>query len=368
MLETEQNEANKTLKQPFYTTLFNRYIFVDKDGNIDEDFIRLAKKQQNLTFDTRYLDPAFKDHLTTLTPFKEITFFDNYPDFSDSELFTDVELNYEALLGRILSTYMDGLRQLDTSGNYLVLCSNGSDSRILTGCLARLRDEEGFNLDNFIFHCWGRAEKDSFLQMMHEKKIKNYTIMDDNGPDPYKLAPLDFCTYGFNDFSMGMKFWDEHPPKKYCLLSGNNASMFDKTFEYFLHSRSWFDTRDESVYRMKQIFNDLFFPNMQKKLIALLASVPRKYKGIKDSRLQRDKLRTDLVFKLGLGNIPMQKTLIHFNLNDDIKKQWQQRYENSLFYKEYGVKLNFNKVLKEWWRFDNCLFCFACTTYEKIFA
>ena len=172
--------AVKKENQPLYKQLFNKSMFIDEFNNIDIDFIKLAKKQSNLTFNKAYLDPKFNQSYTLLTPFFEIKRYDNFvnPTVCPHETLCN-GFDYNSLLKNILKIYKNVLRKtLNPKKQYLCICSAGSDSRILCGLLAQLRDEEGVTLDNIIFHCWGNTEKDSFLQIMKRLRFSNISVLD----------------------------------------------------------------------------------------------------------------------------------------------------------------------------------------------
>lgn len=354
------------MDKPYYKSLFNRCLFIDEDYNIDTNFIRLAKKQHKLTFDMIYLDPNFRQSGTILTPFKEIKLYDNFfvPDasLSISQAFT-----YQDLLKYILNTYKNVLRRIDPKKKYLCSCSAWSDSRILCALLAQLRDEEGYNWDNIIFHCWGRPESESFLELMKRVRFKNLSILDDTVDDAFDVG-TDEIPVNFYPYDGQMKFWGKYNQSEYTLISTAEGEAFQYSFASWIHRCGYFSNRGEQINILSNMFNDAFFPLLSKDMISIVLSIPDKFKGIKDVRINRDKLRTDLCELLGVVDIPMPKSYYNFNLSYDRKKLMIYLYEKSKFKKDYNINLNFDKVFKYCNTFEAKVWGFAVTVYERIFG
>lgn len=342
-----------------YRNTFNRCIFIDKDQNISNDFVSLARSQNILTFDRRYLDPQFRE--TIQTPFKEIERYDNFIDFHERER------SYDYILNEILDTYKSILRRINPNEKYLFACSSGSDSRIIAALLAQLRDEEGYNFDNVLFHCWGKAEKDSFLELMRRCHWKNISILDDSVSDPYDAGVPDISVDGWYSYNLQLKFWGTINPKDYILLSGAEGETLLRTFDQWKHSHGYFSNRGESVHKLANIFKDIFFPYLQKEMLSITMSIPSHIKNVHDNRMGRDKIRTDLCKMLGVHDIPIQNFYYNFNFSNDRKKLMLDLYHKSKFKKEFNIKINSDELFKSPHNFSAKVWGFAVTIYENLF-
>lgn len=345
--------------------IVRRCIFADDYGNIDFDFVTLAKIQPKLTFDERYLDPRFRQ--TTETPFKEIRLLTHHVPVNVE----NPESQYEKLRKELLETYKNILRQLQPDQKYLCCASAGSDTRILCALLAQLRDEEGLSLDNILFHCWGRPELESFRLLMDRLGLKNISVLDDRRPDTFDVGTDEYSTQGWYGYDGQMNFWGEKiNPKEYILMGGAGGDVCFYPSLNWWHQNLYFSKRGESISHLCKIFKDIFFPLFEQEMLAAIASIPTKFKLEKDPRINREKLRTDLCFDLGMGDIPMPapNPRYLFNLSNERKQLMRDLYEKSKFKKEYKIAINYDKVFAEYGCYDAKLWCFACTVYEKIFS
>ena len=276
---------------------------------------------------------------------------------------------FSKILDYYISAYKDVLRGLDKNEKYLFSCSNGSDSRIIISLLAQLRDEEGYSFDNILFHCWGRPEKDSFLQLMRRFKFDNISILDDAKEDAYSICSSDICVEGFYPYDIMMKFWGEKiNPQEYILLSGAEGETLLRTFTEWVHSHGYFSSRGDAVHILAAQFKDIFFPYLTKELLKISMLIPKNLKNIKDTRLSRDKLRTDICEKLGTADIPMQSSHYNFNFSAYNKKTMMDKYLASQFYKDFKFSLNPDELFTSNSSFSAKMWAFATTVYERIFA
>lgn len=350
--------------RPSTKEYFNRCCFSDNVGNLSVDFIEFAKAQSELTFDTRYLDHGFRDW--DETPFKEIKFVNpiNYVgyDYTDIIEFTG---SYDELLEVILQRIKFVLLKLDPLKNYLFSHSSGSDSRIISGVMFQLK-KEGMNFDNVLFHCWGKSEQNGFMQIMKKCGWENISIHDDSVQDAYNVGIPDFCTDGWNPYTSQMKFWGNINPSEYVLLSGAEGETFIKTYQDWVHNRGFFLERGESIHRLGRIFRGVFFPFLTHDMLSLTMSIPKRLKSIPDGRLNRDKLRTDLVEKLGLLNIPVDMARYNFNFSEGRKREMISLYNKSRFKRDFDVEIDFDDLFKNCNGWNSKCWSFAVTVYEQI--
>ena len=277
--------------------------------------------------------------------------------------------HYDKILDYYISAYKDVLRGLDKNEKYLFSCSNGSDSRIIISLLAQLRDEEGYSFDNILFRCWGSPEKDSFLQLMKRFKFDNISIVDDAREDPYDICSSDICVEGFYSYGIMRNFWGKDiNPQEYILLSGAEGATLVLTFTEWVHSHGYYSSRGDAVHTLASIFKDIFFPYLTKNLLSIAMSIPPKYKNIKDTRISRDKLRTDICEKLGVVDIPMQKADYRCNISTNTQKIMMNKYTASRFYKDFNITIDPGELSTSPGSFSSKMWAFATTVYERIFA
>lgn len=345
---------------------FNRCRFVDNMGNLSDSFIDLARNQPSLTFNQKYLNPGFKDR--TETPFEEITLADpaNYAAKFDFARQHEFQGDYDSYLGLILERLRSVLLTLDPSEKYLCSHSSGSDSRIVSGVMAQLRREGLASFDNVLFYCWGSPEAKAFKGIMKAGGWDNFIINDDSKPDAFDVGVPDFSVDGWNPYTSQMKFWGELNPSEYIFLSGAEGETFMRPYEAWVHSRGFFVERGESIHRLCNIFKGGFFPFLSYKLLELTMAMPKAWRNVKDPRLGRDKVRTDLVERVGLLNIPVDQAYYNFNFTEARKRQMVELYQNSKFRRDTGVELDFDDLFRNANGWNSRCWSFAVTVYEQL--
>ena len=345
---------------------FNRCWFSDQQGRLSSDFLSLARIQNSLTFNKKYSQPQFNDW--NETPFEEIVFADPLlmcPGVDYSNI-TEYRGEYNAYLDLIIDRLKDVLLMLDPNEKYLFSHSSGADSRIISGTMALLRDEGRASFDNVLFHCWGRPEANSFRAILKKNRWDNISIHDDSRPDAYEVGVNSSCVDGWNPYPSQMKFWGDIDPSEYIFLSGGEAGAFQLSYQKWMHSRAFFVERGEAVQRMAKIFKSIFFPFLSHRLLEVLLAMPKQWRNINDPRLGRDKIRTDLVEKLGLLDIPVDRAYYNFNLSEQRKKAMVDLYNKSKFRHDHKIDLNFDDLFKNCNGWNSRAWSFAVTVYEKL--
>lgn len=344
---------------------FNRCVFVDRHDRYSDSFHLLAQQQKSLTFDERFLDRQFVN--TTETPFREIrrapppAYCHRWqrpgrPVFRGS---------YEAYLDLLESTLEQVLLRMNPRRRYLMAHSSGSDSRILSGTMARLRRQGKMSFDNVLFHCWCTHEAESFRQIMAANDWTNISVLDDSRPDVYDIGRTDLPCEGWNPYTYQIDFWGGLDPTRHVLLSGAQET-YSVPFDHWLYARSFFGTRGESIHRMASAFEDVFFPFLSYPMLEMTMAMPAQWKNLPDPRIGRDKLRSDLVARLDLIDIPVQKAAYRFNVSPGRRRAMLSAYENSRFRRRYGIALDENDLFRNWNGWNSCLWSFAVTEYEVL--
>lgn len=345
---------------------FNRCWFVDQVGRYSADFIALAKNQEKLTFNKKYLDLSFKDW--NETPFEEINYgepllLDSVRDYSSLPKF---EGDYETYLNLIIERLKSVLLMLDPCEKYIFSHSSGADSRIISGVMTILREESRANFDNVLFHCWGQPEEKSFRGIMEKCGWSNISMHDDTRPNVYDVGIDSYSVDGWNPYASQMKFWGDIDPSEYIFFSGGEAGAFQLPYSEWVHSRAFFVERGEAIHRLAKIFKGIFFPFLSRPVLDLLLAMPDEWRNIKDPRIGRDKIRGDLVEKVGLLDFPVEKARYNFNFTEDRKKQMINLYEKSKFKKDCNVELNYENLFSKHNSWDSRAWAFAVTVYEKL--
>lgn len=345
---------------------FNRCWFSDKQGRISSDYLSLARIQDSLAFNEKYRKPQFNDW--NETPFEEIVFADPLPiskavDYSN---ITEYRGDYDAYLNLIIDRLKTVLLMLDPNEKYLFSHSSGADSRILSGTMALLRDEGRASFDNVLFHCWGRPEVNSFRAILRKNKWDNISIHDDTRPDAYDVGVSSYCVDGWNPYPSQMKFWGDIDPSEYILLSGGEAGAFQLSYQEWVHSRAFFVERGEAVHRMAKIFKGVFFPFISNPLLEVLLAMPKQWRNINDARLGRDKIRTDLVNKLGLLEFPLETAYYNFNFTESRKRHMAELYAKCKFKRDHGLDVDFDDLYKRHNGWNSRAWAFAVTVYENL--
>lgn len=204
---------------------------------------------------------------------------------------------------------------------------------------------------------------------MNRFKFENISILDDTKEDTFDILTNDISVEGFYPYDIMMRFWGKSiNPQDYLLLSGAEGETLVRSFNSWVHSAGYFSSRGDAVHILSSIFKDLFFPYLTKDILSLSMSIPEKLKNIKDNRLSRDKLRTDLCSKLNVLDIPMQNSHYNFNFSSNTKKEMIDRYIKSQFYKDYKISICSDDLFMSHTSFSSKLWSFATTVYERIFV
>lgn len=353
---------------PKYTIQhFNRCIFVDASGRTSVDFMSLALQQKRLTFDGRFLDKTFQ--AVTETPFLEIRHADPLQycshDFLIEDVFSDDQ--YEYFLDSFITVLRDILMRLDPNEAYLFSCSAGSDSRIFSALMAQLRNEGLQSFDNVLFHCWGSPEKECFLQLMNKLGWRNVSVIDDSVPDPLDAGLETPCVDGWYPYINQIRFWGERDPSRYILLSGAEGETLLRTFDEWIFSYGFFSDRGESVHRLARHFKGIVFPYLTHEMLKVTMRAPKSWKNVADSRLGRDKIRTDLAARLGVDDIPIPKSFYTFNFSEERKELMLASYNKSQFKIKFGIEIAADALFSAPGGYESKLWSFAVTVYEKLY-
>jgi len=345
-------------------SMFNRCMFTD-GKKMSTDFTELAKSQKNLTFDTRYLS-GFRPSIET--PFNEIWLADpkDYcpEDIPSGNLYNNT---YDKFIDDIEKTLEENLMKIDPNREYLFSHSSGSDSRIISGTMAKMKREGKHTFDNIKFVCWGRPEEPGFKKIMQRGGWDDWFIHDDTISDAYDIGRTDISVDGWYPYTCQTNFWSEIEPKKYTLIAGVAGDAYQYPYNTWIHRYEYFGDRGETLHRQSRIFDGVFCPFLDVKLLKLLMSMPSQWRKVPDTRLGRDKLRTDLVARLGMLNIPINNPCYNWNISPTRKKDMLLAYDSSKFKQDYKVKLDIKQLFENPIRSNESrIWAFATTVYEKV--
>lgn len=105
-----------------------------------------------------------------------------------------------------------------------------------------------------------------------------------------------------------------HIPHK-CSFEGESLLY---PFNIWKHSYGYFCERGEPLHRYANIFYDVFFPYLQKEVLNVTMGIPELFKNIPDSRISRDRIRTDICDMLGVLDIPMPRSFYNINFTPQL--------------------------------------------------
>lgn len=198
---------------------------------------------------------------------------------------------------------------------------------------------------------------------------ENIYILDDSIPNPYSIGGKTPCVDGFHPYMSQMRFWGHLDAKDFILLSGASGFAALQTFNEWLHGKDFFMEQGTAEHRMARTFKDVCFPYLHPEILNLFMSLPSELKNITDSRINRDKLRTDLCAILGaLDGIPMPRSHYNLNITQQMQEQILGLYQQSVFYRDFKVELDRQNIFRNVNGFDSCLWSFAVTVYDQLFT
>ena len=136
---------------------------------------------------------------------------------------------YDSFLDALQLGIEDSLLGMDPSKQYLFPHSSGSDSRIISGTMSKLKKEGRMEFDNVLFRSWG-PEQDTFKALMDVGGWKNWDVFQTDSLDTYDVGRTDVSVDGWNPYSCQFNFWKDIDPTKYTLLLGVAGDAFAQDF------------------------------------------------------------------------------------------------------------------------------------------
>lgn len=364
------------------------------DGkNYDYDFARLARKQEKLTFDVRYLSPQYippYDH----TPFLELTLARPEqiinPEFAyllnELKPILDQDIVVTQIKSALLKFFKDTLNERE---EYLIFHSSGYDSRIISLTLAEIRDERG-SMDNVHFRCH-QPEGPMFLEIMKRENWKpsQYSIYEGPKEDYYNIGLRENYLNGWQNYNQQLNFWSDLGTD-IILITGAGGELFK-----FLASLPWkppsTDYANDFMWRRghrtqnknldlllnrfpfegewegnwKKTFKDLILPYFSYEYLNVSL---RTYPGICKNLEETDNIRKAVTehYRYDLTNIQYHDHNYSWNISQKRKDLMKESYLTSKFYQDYQVGINFE--LLEKMRSWDCFVWGFMTVYEKIFV
>ena len=369
------------------TNLFyNRTVFTDGVRQ-SSDFMELARLQPKLTFDKRFLDPGWaltkifwaapkprppevsgERHSIDSTPFEEIWLtqaVEHSPALAMEH--APLDCSYLDFLKQLRQAFRTVMLKTDPTKKYLHLHSSGVDSRIISGIMAELRDEGIRDFDNVHFSCFGRPEVNSFKSLMKQSGWTNWSIQDDGGKDAYDVGRADVCVDGFYPYTSQCNFWPGLDPSEYTLIIGSEGFVFRFPFPLWQRRKGYLGDRGEVLVRQGKLFDGIFLPPLAHEVLELAIAMRPEWRDVRDPRLKRDKVRTDLAEMLGTLGPPLVKARSRWDLSDTRKRNMVDAYRASKFYRDYQVGADFDFFRDPVHTYASALWAFAVTVYEQLF-
>lgn len=357
-----------------------RGIYTDGKA-FSHDFVEICKRQPYLNFNTYYLDRTYVPKPFE-TPFLEIKFarYDDLVSIPVKDvLFCGMYIDLlKAVKEYFLLTWDDSPK--------LVLHSSGLDSRIISTALAELRDEKGLDwIGDIHFRCH-QPEGDVFNEIMSIQKWdkKYFSVWEGPEHDYYDVGNDQYALNGWQNYNQAMNYWSDIVPmameKKYTLINGWGGEIFKYRDKFekgdghhsshpgldlmsYSNYREW-----ESLYMCR--FKNVLMPFFSHNYMALSMNIPA------DRCIWNDVSKTDNVRKgilqcsrySGVAALPNVGHDYVWNISKERKEQMYKKWNESSFYKKYGIKNNLYTLdLDNMYGWDAAAWGFM-TAYEKIFA
>jgi len=365
-------------------TTFHRGIMKDDHGNMDYDFIRLANKQQSLTFLTKFLNHRYNPPWWE-TPFEEIKFTTPAERINpDYKYLLKDQPKTKLSIQQFTQNIVDGVKKyivvnLKEGEKYLMLHSGGYDSRIISSCMRDLW-LEGLRFD-IHFRCH-QPEGPQFLEIMKRQgwNKDQFSIFEGAKENYYNIGDKNNTLNGWNNYNQSMNFWSDIVPdeSKYFVITG----LMSESFKYIaMHGKENFPRRSDnrfidillhftpdegqwdSLYMME--FKDLLMPlGSYTYLEHALTVDPEwcKFNG------KTDTIRIEITkrFKYNITDIPYGRHDYSWNLTDKFFKKLENDFYDSVFYKNYGKYLSKKPDFTKLYGWDAKLWGFM-TVYDAIF-
>jgi len=355
-----------------------RYLYTD--GYIlDYDLIRIAKRQDQITFNKNFFDRKFKTHFQS--PINEIRWASSYEICECGWRYLlhnppEFDGKYEDYLTRLVDALKKSILSMwDCNEKHLILHSCGHDSRAISQALAEMRDE-GIELGKLHFRCH-EPECENFLKIMGKEgwDKEQYSCFDANNPDSYDYGS-DVSTNGFCGYHHQINWWSDIIPareeKEWILVNGWGGEIFryigrlderinniDAIYHGTVGYHRYASWHAQWIMRFKDMIEPLLGYEYLKEAIRVRRAWCVSYSKTSD------KICADLSnsFKFDLKNIPRMDHDYNYNISPERKKNMMDRYFSSKFYNEFKIDIHPFATPTGW---DAQIWGFAVTVYERL--
>lgn len=263
---------------------------------------------------------------------------------------------------------MEHLRKhWDASHPNLVLHSSGYDSRIISSCLAELRDE-GFFLGEVHFRCHD-PEGPAFIELMKRQgwHPSQYSVFDGPADDPFDIGRWDRPgTSPWTQMVKSANFWRDLVP--YGLESGWNlvsGIAGGEATEYPADGKApflpWRFCQNEPVQRwfsylvdnpdwvgdMEALFHKVLFPYLSEGYIRTIAQLQDRFLRYEDNGCDMVRAAILRQFKDSTLDIPRTYRIYDWRISEERWSEMRYRYGCSRFRAEVPGAPNAYDLIKK---------------------
>ena len=362
------------------------------DGKIEDvNFIDVCKSSETLTFDRRYLKKGYVNRTYSETPFKEIKLLlpsEKTPNewkhvFHEDKVYDE---GFDFIVKKLRQSLKDCLeRNWDSNKKHLFTHSSGYDSRILSGLLAELRDENGRDwLGHIHFRCH-QPEGPGFEQIMKIEGWKPDEYSNYAGPnlDHYDLGNTKYIPNGWMSYVGTLNFWRDIIPyneeKNWVIVTGlGGGEMFsyppldlkppNRLTDICQNPRlqrylNYFPDRGINFSYLKTRFKDIIAPYYDYGYLETCGRTPITLAKIVKKPL--DNFRHALIKSINpkLFNVKWFKHNYNFEFSPNRVKLMKEHYRTSKLCRHFPEIKNLDPTVRN--KFNDKLYAFSLM-YEKI--
>jgi len=380
------------MNKPSFRHTLHRSLYTNGEET-DYDYIRLAKKCSELTFNKDFLNPQFNP-APHQTPFNEIigtkakdVIKSEYDCIFEPQLVTKLNVPEFAMqLKNIVKEYF--LQVWDSNKNHIVFHSAGYDSRIISIVLMELREEKGSDwIGQIHFRCH-QPECDDFNEIMKREgwDKSQYSCWEGSEKDYYDVGRKEVVLNGFVSYVQQMNFWSDIIPleeeKHWVVITGVGDTIYkdftlkkkyktnlDEKFNYsMLDAITTASNLWNGIWECMWLsrFNDLLLPffGYEYLKISLTANM-NDLKWIDTTDNIRKAIIESNNYGVDFNGINYGRHNYVWNISENRQKQMIEDYYNSEFFNKIGVEINETELFENMGGWDAKLWGFM-TAFDAI--
>ena len=353
-------------------------------------YVDLAKATDTLTFDQRFLNPAFTP-MWPDTPFKEIKYASLLDILPESKHYLLVDQpryvgSMQQYARQLLNSVKRFFLAIWNDKTKIVMHSGGYDSRIISLALMELRQQEGDAwLGDIHFRCH-QPEEDLFKIIMQAEgwRPDQYSCYDGPQLDYYDIGNPRAVFNGWHNYNQAMNFWrDIIPPgseNEHICITGFGGEMFKFLAMYNDKGarQKYCDNNHLNIlldYNPGQgqwegawnnMWADLWQPFWSYEYLSYSLSCPPEWCTWD---VDHDNIRKEIIKASGLvelADLPHGKHDYTWNISTERYAYMMHAWQHSLFYRHHAHTAPDINPIKNMYKWDARMWAFH-TVYDEIF-